>query len=239
MSYTTRDTCLTLDRTDPLAGMRAQFATDAADAKGVIYLDGNSLGMLPRATAGRVRQVVEGEWGCDLISSWNTAGWFTLSRRIADKIAPLIGVGPGEIAVADSTSVNLYKALSAAMWIAAADTGSRILLSERTNFPTDLYIAETIAREHGMQPRAASTPTTLDAADRATAPRSDADARELPDRPHVRAWLRGDARGARSRARSSSGTWRIRPAPCRWLLKGDGSELPAPPISRSAAATST
>jgi kynureninase len=153
MSYTTRDTCLTLDCSDPLAGMRAQFATDAADAKGVIYLDGNSLGMLPRTTAGRVRKVVEDEWGCDLVGSWNTAGWFSLSRRVADKMAPLVGVGPGEIEVADSTSVNLYKALSAAMWIAAADSRSRVLLSERTNFPADLYIAETIAREHGFSLR--------------------------------------------------------------------------------------
>jgi kynureninase len=150
MSYPTRDACLTLDRTDPLAGMRTHFATDVADAKGVIYLDGNSLGMLPRATVERVRQVVEDEWGGDLIGSWNTAGWFSLSQRIADKVAPLLGVGPGEVAVADSTSVNLYKALSAAMWIAAADSPSRILLSERMNFPTDLYIAETIAREHGF-----------------------------------------------------------------------------------------
>src|SRR4051812_28631893 len=163
MSYTTRDTCLALDRSDPLAGMRAQFATEAADAKGVIYLDGNSLGMLPRATAGRVRTVVEDEWGCDLVGSWNTAGWFTLSRRVADKIAPLVGVAPGEIEVADSTSVNLYKALSAAMWIAAADSRSRILLSERTNFPTDLYLAETIARERGFSLRLADA-DDLDAA---------------------------------------------------------------------------
>src|SRR3954469_22186576 len=107
MSYPTRDACLALDRSDPLAGMRAQFAVETSDAEGVIYLDGNSLGMLPRATAGRVGQVVEDEWGRGLIRSWNTAGWFTLSRRIADKIAPLIGVGTGEVAVADSTSVNL------------------------------------------------------------------------------------------------------------------------------------
>jgi kynureninase len=152
MSYPTRDACLALDRTDPLAGMRAHFAADVAD-EGIIYLDGNSLGMLPRATAERVRQVVEDEWGRDLTGSWNTAGWFTLAQRIGDKLAPLVGVGPGEIAVADSTSVNLYKALSAAMWIAAADSTSRILLSELTNFPTDLYIAETIAREHGFSLR--------------------------------------------------------------------------------------
>ena len=153
MSYPTRDACAALDRTDPLAAMRAHFAIETADAAGLIYLDGNSLGMLPRRTAARVRQVVEDEWGRDLISSWNTAGWFTLSQRIADKIAPLVGVGTGEIAVADSTSVNLYKALSAAMWIATADSTSRILLSERTNFPTDLYVADAVARENGFSLR--------------------------------------------------------------------------------------
>jgi kynureninase len=153
MSYPTRDACVALDRTDPLAALRARFATDAADESGLLYLDGNSLGMLPRATAGRLLQVVEEEWGRDLIRSWNTAGWFTLAQRTADKIAPLVGVGRGEIGVADSTSVNLYKALAAAAWIAAADSTSRILLTERTNFPTDLYIAEAIAREHGFNLR--------------------------------------------------------------------------------------
>jgi kynureninase len=117
----------------------------------VIYLDGNSLGALPRSTAPRVQQVVAEEWGRDLVRSWNTAGWITLAERIGDKIARLVGAGPGEIVVADSTSVNLYKAISAAMTLAAADApGRRAILSERTNFPTDLYIADTAARERGF-----------------------------------------------------------------------------------------
>ncbi len=96
------------DAHDPLAPLRDQFALDAIDAEGLIYLDGNSLGVLPKATRDRVRQVVDDEWGAGLIRSWNDAGWITLSRRIADKIARLIGARPGEVVVADSTSVNLY-----------------------------------------------------------------------------------------------------------------------------------
>ena len=152
MSHPTRDACLTLDREDVLAPMRAQFALDEADASGLIYLDGNSLGPLPRATSARVGQVVDEEWGRGLIRSWNDAGWITLAQRIGDKIARLVGVGAGELVVADSTSVNLYKALSAAMTIASADAPPRrTVLSEQTNFPTDLYIADTIARERGFR----------------------------------------------------------------------------------------
>jgi len=152
MSHLTRDACLTLDRDDPTAALRAQFALDKADADGLVYLDGNSLGPLPRTASARVRQVVDEEWGGGLIRSWNDAGWIALAPRIADKIARLVGAGAGEIVVADSTSVNVYKALSAAMTIAAADAPARrTILSERTNFPTDLYIADTIARERGCR----------------------------------------------------------------------------------------
>ena len=152
MSHLTRDACLTLDRDDPTAALRAQFALDKADADGLVYLDGNSLGPLPRTASARVRQVVDEEWGGGLIRSWNDAGWIALAPRIADKIARLVGAGAGEIVVADSTSVNVYKTLSAAMTIAAADAPARrTILSERTNFPTDLYIADTIARERGCR----------------------------------------------------------------------------------------
>ena len=152
MTPTTRSACAALDVADPLAPMRAHFDLDAADARGDIYLDGNSLGPLPRATSARVQQVLHVEWGRDLIRSWNTAGWITLSQRIGDKIARLVGAGPGELVVADSTSVNLYKALAAAMTIATADAPAtrRTIVSERTNFPTDLYIADTAARERGF-----------------------------------------------------------------------------------------
>ena len=107
MSHLTRDACLTLDRDDPTAALRAQFALDKADADGLVYLDGNSLGPLPRTASARVRQVVDEEWGGGLIRSWNDAGWIALAPRIADKIARLVGAGAGEIVVADSTSVNV------------------------------------------------------------------------------------------------------------------------------------
>ncbi len=142
----TREQCIELDTRDPLASSRSLFALDRVDADGVIYLDGNSLGVLPRAAVDRIAGVVSDEWGSGLIRSWNTAGWITLSQRIGDKIGGLIGALPGEVIVADSTSVNLFKALSAATW--AGPDRPRII-SERSNFPTDLYIADTFAREHG------------------------------------------------------------------------------------------
>ena len=153
---TTRNDCLALDAADPLAPLRSQFSLARADAEGVIYLDGNSLGALPAATASRVANVMANEWGVGLIRSWNTAGWIDLGQRIGDKIATLIGAGPGEVVVADSTSVNLYKMLSAALVISVAQARSPAsarlrILSERTNFPTDLYIADTLARAHRFE----------------------------------------------------------------------------------------
>jgi kynureninase len=148
---TTRQDCLALDAQDRLAPLREQFTLPA----GRIYLDGNSLGALPRATPARVAQVVTQEWGEHLIESWNTAGWIDLPQRIGDKIARLVGAGAGELVVADSTSVNLFKVLSAALTIAMADAPQqperRVILSERGNFPTDLYIAEGLARERGCE----------------------------------------------------------------------------------------
>src|SRR5581483_4428321 len=104
-----------------------------------IYLDGNSLGALPRAVPERVRRAVEKEWGEGLIRSWNDAGWIDLPRRVGAKIAPLIGAEPDEVVVTDGTSVNLFKLLAAAL---GAQPGRTVILSERGNFPTDLYIAE-------------------------------------------------------------------------------------------------
>ncbi|MCB1997682.1 MAG: kynureninase, partial [Rhodoferax sp.] len=142
----TRDDALALDAADPLAPLRAQFTLPDA----VIYLDGNSLGVLPSATPVRVQQVVAEEWGQGLIRSWNSAGWITLAQRVGDKVARLVGAGPGELVAADSTSVNLFKVLSAALSIAKEDAPSRrVILSERSNFPTDLYIAESLAAQHG------------------------------------------------------------------------------------------
>ena len=149
---TTRSDCLALDASDLLAPVRRHFAVDDIDARGLIYLDGNSLGILPRATAPRLGQVIEREWGHDLIRSWNKAGWIDLPKRVGDKIAPLVGACPGELLVADSTSVNLYKVLSAALAIARADAPARRrILAEGSDFPSDLYVADTVCRERGFE----------------------------------------------------------------------------------------
>lgn len=125
------------DATDPLRGFRDRFALPA----GVIYLDGNSLGALPRATVARVDDLMTRQWGDRLIRSWNE-GWIDTPQRIGDKIARLIGAGPGEVIATDSTSVNLFKLLSAALH---AQPDRRVILSEAGNFPTDLHIAEGVA----------------------------------------------------------------------------------------------
>ena len=144
---TTLDHCRALDAQDPLRELRRQFTLP----DGVIYLDGNSLGVLPRTAAHRVAQAVTQEWGQGLIRSWNSAGWFDLPKRLGDKIATLIGAGPGEVVATDSTSINLYKVLSAALNMAAEDAPERrVLVSERSNFPTDLYIAEGLCKARGL-----------------------------------------------------------------------------------------
>ena len=101
-----------LDSQDPLASYRDQFVTTDPD---LIYLDGNSLGALPKSTRARVHDVVHDEWGRGLIRSWNQAGWFTLATRIAGKIAALVGASTDAVAVGDSTSINLYKLAAAAL----------------------------------------------------------------------------------------------------------------------------
>jgi kynureninase len=142
-----RRDALHLDLIDPLRPLRAQFVIPS----GLIYLDGNSLGMLPRTAASRVADVVTREWGTDLIGSWNSNGWFELPRRVGDKIARLIGAKAGEVVATDTTSTNLYKVLSVAMSISASDTANRrVILSERSNFPTDLYIAQSLCAERGF-----------------------------------------------------------------------------------------
>jgi kynureninase len=147
MNALTRDALAALDAADPLANLRGQFHLP----EGLIYLDGNSLGVLPKATPTRVAQVVQQEWGEGLIGSWNSAGWMGLSARIGDKIARLIGAGPGEVVAVDSTSVNLFKVLSAAIRQQAAQPARRLIVSERSNFPTDLYIAQSLAQQHGLE----------------------------------------------------------------------------------------
>ena len=147
MALTLQD-CRSRDAADPLRTLRDLFVLP----EGVVYLDGNSLGPLPRATAARVAKAVEEEWGQGLIRSWNSAGWFELPRRVGDRIAGWIGAQPGEVVATDTTSINLYKVLSAALTIAAQDAASRrVVLSERSNFPTDLYIAQALCQERGCQ----------------------------------------------------------------------------------------
>ena len=130
-----RAECERLDAADPLGAHRARFLLPA----GLIYLDGNSLGPLPASTAQRVAAVVTQEWGDGLIGSWNNAGWIDLPQRVGAKIASLIGAHDDEVVAADSTSVNLFKVLAAALRL---NPDRRTILSERGNFPTDLYVAQ-------------------------------------------------------------------------------------------------
>ncbi len=134
----TRAECETLDREDVLAPLRERFSLP----EGVIYLDGNSLGALPKATPARVAEVVRREWGEGLIRSWNDAGWMATPARVGGKIGRLVGAPAGSVMVGDSTSVNIFKLLGAAL---AARPERRVIVSERRNFPTDLYIAEGLA----------------------------------------------------------------------------------------------
>ena len=160
MTPQTLSDCQVLDQQDPLRSLRDLFQLP----EGVIYLDGNSLGVLPKATPSRVAQAVAQEWGNDLIKSWNTAGWFQMPLKVGNKIARLIGAKDDEVVAADSTSINLFKVLSAALSIAKADHPEKnIILSERTNFPTDLYIAEALCKERGYQLKLVETEELLTA----------------------------------------------------------------------------
>lgn len=136
---TPREELAAADATDKLAPLRERFALP----DGVIYLDGNSLGPMPKKAAFRLAEVGGREWAQGLIRSWNDAHWMELPGRIGEKIGRLIGAAPGSTMVADSTSVNLFKLLAAALHLRP---GRRVILSEKGNFPTDLYIAQGLAR---------------------------------------------------------------------------------------------
>jgi kynureninase len=127
-----------MDASDPLRSFRDRFLL----SEGVIYLDGNSLGVVPRATPERIAAVIRREWGEALIRAWNDHGWIDLAHRVGEKIGVLIGAEPGGTVVADSTSINIFKCLSAAL---ALRPGRSVILSETGNFPTDLYIAQGVA----------------------------------------------------------------------------------------------
>ncbi|WP_417323011.1 kynureninase [Erythrobacter aureus] len=147
-----------LDAGDPLKEFRERFDVP----EGVIYLDGNSLGCLPKATPERLEQVVREEWGRDLIRSWNSAGWIDLSSKIGTKIAPLIGARADEVIACDSTSINLFKLISAAL---AMRPGRKVVLSEPGNFPTDLYMIEGLERQGLAERRLAPREALADALD--------------------------------------------------------------------------
>lgn len=143
----TREACAALDADDPLRGFRAEFEVDDET---LVYFDGNSLGRLPTATRQRVDEVVAEQWGGRLIRSW-TERWMELPTRIGDQIGTgLLGAEPGEVVLADNTTVSLYKAMSAVL---DAEPDRRAIVIERDNFPTDRYVVESLAGQRGLEVR--------------------------------------------------------------------------------------
>ncbi|WP_340680293.1 kynureninase [Paraglaciecola sp.] len=133
-----------LDAIDPLASKKSEFALPSDS----IYLDGNSLGALPKTAKIRATEVVELQWGQDLIKSWNTHQWIDLPLKVGEKIAPLIGAASGQVICCDSISVNLFKLLCSALTL---QTGRSVVLSQKDNFPTDLYMVQGLAELLGQQ----------------------------------------------------------------------------------------
>ena len=129
------DEIITLDKADPLAKKRQEFDLPA----NTIYLDGNSLGALPKVVKSRVAEVVSQQWGNDLIKSWNSHSWIDLPIKVGEKIAPIIGAGQGQVICCDSISVNLFKLLCSALKLNSERT---VVLSTKDNFPTDLYMVQ-------------------------------------------------------------------------------------------------
>jgi kynureninase len=138
----TRAHAAELDAADPLAALRDRFVLP----KEVRYLDGNSLGALPVGVAEAVAAAVSSQWGQHLIGGWNADGWWEAPRRVAARIAPLVGAVPGEVTVADSTSVNLYKLLVAGLRL---QPGRKVIVTDPDNFPTDLYLINEVAATFG------------------------------------------------------------------------------------------
>ena len=136
------DAAVELDNSDPLSGFKGRYVFSNPE---LIYLDGNSLGRLPTAAVPVVEQVVRHEWGDRLIRSWND-GWWDLQLDIGDRLAPVVGAGPGEVIISDSTSVNLYKLATAAM---RAQPGRDKIISDDSNFPTDIYVLRGVAAASG------------------------------------------------------------------------------------------
>lgn len=139
MSCDSRADAEALDARDPLAFTRSRFALP----EGVVYLDGNSLGALPASVRAAVSDAVDRQWGDDLIGSWNGNDWWTLPRRVGDRIGALVGAAPGQMLCGDSTSVQLFQALTAAAWLRP---DRRVLVTDAANFPTDQYLADAVGR---------------------------------------------------------------------------------------------
>jgi len=158
----TIDQAQALDAADPLAFARERFVLP----EGVTYLDGNSLGALPVATADRLRDVTERQWGDDLIASWNKHEWIDWPTRIAARLAPIVGAKPSELLIADSTSVCLFKLLAAAV---RARPGRRTILTQQRNFPTDLYVGQGLAEMLGLTSKAVPAEGVIGAIDADTA----------------------------------------------------------------------
>lgn len=136
-----RSDAIHLDDRDPLGHLRERFSLP----EGVIYLDGNSLGALPNHVPARLQKVIVDEWGEGLIGSWNQAGWADLPKRVGDRIGRLIGAEPDSVIACDTTSVNLFKVASAA----ATASDRSLILTDEGNFPTDLYVLDAVAHQHG------------------------------------------------------------------------------------------
>ena len=130
-----RTACEKADAVDPLRNQRENFYLP----QGLIYLDGNSLGPMPKKAFEYLEKAISNEWAEDLISSWNNAGWWKLPQTLGELIAPVVGAASGQIIVSDSTSLNLYKTVYAAL---ALSEGRNVLVSESDSFPTNLYILE-------------------------------------------------------------------------------------------------
>ncbi|MFL6763230.1 MAG: kynureninase [Sphingomicrobium sp.] len=158
----TIDEARELDAADPLAFARDRFSMP----EGIIYLDGNSLGALPAAAPQALSATAERQWGEDLIASWNKHGWIDWPTQIAAKLAPILGAKRSEVLIADSTSVCLFKLLAAA---AQARPKRRTILTQKGNFPTDLYAAEGVAGMLGLKVKSVERPEVIGAIDEDTA----------------------------------------------------------------------
>jgi kynureninase len=157
-----RNACAALDAQDPLAGFRDRFLSDAT----TIYLDGNSMGRLPKEAVPRLKEMAEHEWGTILVRGWTESGWMESPLRVGDRIAQMVGASPGEVLVADTTSVGLFRLMTS---VVRARPQRRVIVTEWSNFPTDLYIAQGVAELLGCEVRAVERDSLRDALDTDTA----------------------------------------------------------------------